>query len=387
MNILTIPLRNGRRKWLRTLLLLAVFALGVTSIVALTHVSAVVGDSLEKKLTAYGANILVSPRAETLTVSYGGFSMGDMLVDVRYLDEADVTARIRSIENAANVAHVAPKLVEMRRVGDAAVGLVGVRFAEERAMKSYLAVDGAWPDGPGQVVAGAEVARRLGLAPGDAIDGLGAPAVVSGVLYPTGGDDDDVILADLSFVQRLAGRPGAVSFFEVAALCAGCPIEEITTQIDAAVPGVDVTALKSVVAQRMYSVNFVKRLILAVSVVILVTACAMVGLSMLSAVNERKREIGVLRSLGYSRGGVFAIFCFEALVIGVAAGLAGSVAGYLLSFRVVEALDIAGEAALVFDPAQMALTVVFMALVSVASSAAAAYKASRVEPSEALVAL
>lgn len=48
MNILTIPLRNTRKKWVKTLLLLAVFALGVTSIVSLNYVSSVVGESLEK---------------------------------------------------------------------------------------------------------------------------------------------------------------------------------------------------------------------------------------------------------------------------------------------------------------------------------------------------
>ena len=46
MNILTIPLRCARKKWLRTLSLFCIFTLGVASIVALREVSAVVGESL-----------------------------------------------------------------------------------------------------------------------------------------------------------------------------------------------------------------------------------------------------------------------------------------------------------------------------------------------------
>ena len=76
MNILTIPLRNTWRKPTRTMLLLMVFTLGVMSIVALYQVSLVIGTSMEKKLSKYGANILVLPSTETLSVSYGGFHLG-----------------------------------------------------------------------------------------------------------------------------------------------------------------------------------------------------------------------------------------------------------------------------------------------------------------------
>ena len=71
MNILTIPLRCARQKWPRVLALLCIFMLGVASIAALYKVSVAVGEGFEKKLTAFGANIIISPKRETLTVSYG----------------------------------------------------------------------------------------------------------------------------------------------------------------------------------------------------------------------------------------------------------------------------------------------------------------------------
>lgn len=387
MNLLTIPLRCTRRKWPRTLLLTLVFSLGATSMVALWHVSRVVGESLERKLTAFGANILVSPRAETLAVSYGGVSLGNLLYEVRHLDEAATVAAVRSIPLSANVAAVAPKLVGTARVGDAEVPVVGVRFDQEQIIKKYWRIKGLFPTAETEVVLGAKVAARLGLDYGSTFRLGGQEVTVAGVLSPTGGDDDTVVLADLSLAQRLFGLPGQVNFVEVSALCSGCPIEDIVAQIGEKLPGMEVKALRSVVEGRMASVHFVQHLTLAVALVILVSACAVVGFSMLSAVNERKAEIGLLRSLGYTRGGIFAIFCCEALLLGAAAGAVGALAGYGVGRRVVLLLDAASEVLPSFSLPEALLVSLGMALVAALAAAYPAAKAARIEPSAALVAL
>jgi putative ABC transport system permease protein len=437
MNILTIALRNARKKWVRTFLLLLVFTLGVVSIVSLNFVSRVVGEGLEKKLVSFGANILVSPKSEKLTVSYGGFALGDMLFDVTYLDEKDTIAKIDGIALRKNVSVIAPKLVVMDRVRGAAVAIVGVRFEQEKLLKGYWMVEqgalpgedpaeaaaklamreqaaaehkdmapanapapsnatdlakapaAAQPHGPHQsaVLAGSAAAAKLGLKLGDTVPLGRGHLVVTGILAPTGSEDDNVLLADLSFVQKATGRPGKANFVEVAALCSGCPIEDIVAQIAEVLPGVEIKALRNVVEQRMYSVHFVKKLILSVSLVILLTGCSMVGISMLSAVNERKKEIGILRSLGFSRRAVFSIFCAEAASVGLLAGLIGYASGYAVSFRILAVLDMAEGAAIAFEPLHLAATALILALLTSLASLFPAWKAAAIEPSEALVTL
>ncbi len=423
MNLLTIALRNARKKWVRTGLLLLVFTLGVVSIVALSFVSKVVGEGLEKKLVSYGANILVSPKSEKLTVSYGGFSLGDMLFDVAYLDEKESVARIDAIELRKNISVIAPKLVVMDRLNGTAVAVVGVRFDQEKLLKGYWVVEkGAFPGekpeetaarqssmamhegeqraplpvggehpqvkaGHG-LLAGSEAAARLGLSVGSKVPVGKMEFTVEGILAPTGSEDDNVLLSDLEVLQKAVGKPGKANFLEVAALCSGCPIEDITAQLSAALPGVEVKALRGVVEQRMYSVHFVKKLILSVSLVILLTGCSMVGISMLSAVNERKKEIGILRSLGFSRRAVFSIFCAEAASIGLAAGLIGYLAGWAVSFRILEVLELSeGGLSIPFDPLMLAATALVLALLTSLASLLPAWKAASIEPSEALVTL
>lgn len=387
MNILTIPMRNIRRKPSRTLLLLLVFSLGVMSIVALFEVARVVGHRLEEKLTAFGANIIISPVSEKLSVSYGGMHMGDMLFDLKEMPEEETVAAIRSIELNDRLSAVAPNLVTMTTVGETAVALVGVRWQDERGIKSYWATSGRYPERADELLVGSRAAAKLSLAAGDSLTLMDREFTISGVLYETGGDDDTVIFLELGALQQLVNRPGATSFIEVAALCAGCPIEDIVTQLQEALPGVEVKALQQVVNQRMASIHFVQKLAFTISGIILVTAATMVALSMLSAVNERKKDIGILRSLGYGKSQIFLIFCLEAGLIGALAGLIGYLSGFGASFRVLGFLAMAEGATPIFSLTNMLLTTALFTLVTVVAACYPALKGAKIEPSAALVAL
>jgi len=387
MNILTIPLRNIRRKPSKTFLLLLVFSLGVMSIVALYQVSKVVGYSLEKKLTAFGANIIVSPATEKLSVSYGGLQMGDMFFEIKDLPEKETVDAIRSITLRDRLSVVAPKLVTMTRIGGIATVLVGVHWRQEQQLKSYWATDGRFPDRPDQILLGSRASANLGLSTGDKVAILGRDFTVSGTLFETGTDDDSVVLMDLSRLQSLLDKPGATSFIEVAALCSGCPIDEIVGQLRGQLPNTEVKALQNVVNQRMASVHFVQKLALSISLVILITASAMVGLSMLSAVNERKKDIGILRSLGYGKGHVFFIICLEAGLIGVFSGVLGYLTGYLASFKVLQFLTLADGARPFFSITHLLLAGAVFGLITVFASLYPSYKGAGIEPSAALVAL
>ena len=111
MNIATIPVRNLRRKPLRSLLMVLVFAIGIASVVALNYLAGAVGASLEEKLTAFGANILVAPQKESLHVSYGGMALGDVAFEVKSLEEA--TGLCGSPSHVLATLSGAPRLADM----------------------------------------------------------------------------------------------------------------------------------------------------------------------------------------------------------------------------------------------------------------------------------
>jgi putative ABC transport system permease protein len=387
MNLATIPFKNMQRKLTKTLLLVLVFSLGVISIVTLYQVSLVVGHSLEKKLTAFGANIIVRPSIEKLSVSYGGFHMGDMLLNVKDLQETETTTAIKSIALNDRISVVAPKLVNMVKIDGMAIAVVGVKWDEELRIKSYWATDGAMPQQSDEILLGSLAAQKLGIKTGDTLSLIDKEFRVSGVLFETGSDDDSVILMGLGRLQEMLGQPDAISFIEVSALCSGCPIEDIVAQIRTSLPKTSVIALQNIVNQRMSSVRFVQKLALSISLVILITASTMVGLSMLSAVNERKKDIGILRSLGYGKSRVFMIFCLEAGVIGVVAGGFGYLIGFGASLKALEFLTLTDVAAPVFSIVQLGICVSIFPLITILSALYPAWKGASIEPSQALVSI
>lgn len=237
------------------------------------------------------------------------------------------------------------------------------------------------------MLAGAVAAQKLGLTQGSKVKIKETMFTVSGIIQSTGSEDDQVLFAPIGALQAATGNQGRAHFIEVSALCAGCPIEEIVQQLEEHLPGMDVRAMQQVVRQRMATVSFVKRMGMGVSLVILLTASFMIGLSIFSAVSERKKEIGLLRALGFSRGAVFGVFCLEAMIVGAGAALVGYVGGFGVGQRLLTVLDAAQGATMTFAPSHFALTVAGVLVLSLVASAFPAYKATRVEPSHALVML
>jgi putative ABC transport system permease protein len=260
---------------------------------------------------------------------------------------------------------------------------VGVVWDEEFAIKAYWEIRGDMP-GPDSVLLGSAAGAALGAGEGDRVALGGRSLRVAGVLGETGGDDDNVIFVDLPLLQRLTGRAGEADFLEVAALCSACPIDDIVNELKDALPGREVLALRQVAESRMYSVHFAQNLTFSISLVILITACATVFMAMLSAVNERRKEIGIMRSVGFSRRHIFSVFALEALLIGLAAGALGFVLGHAVAGYVLENLHMTDDFAPAFQWGHFVLTSLGVGGLVIAASAFPAWKASRVEPAEVL---
>ena len=195
-----------------------------------------------------------------------------------------------------------------------------------------------------------------------------------------------MLIGSLGQAQQLLGKQGLVSLVEVAALCADCPVEEIVTQISEVLPYTRVIAMQQVVKSRMHALDQFRLLSLSVAGVVVFIGALVVFVTMMGSVNERTREIGIFRALGFRRGHVVSLILLEAFVVSLLAGVLGYLSGIgmtraLLPFLASEHPHF--EVSLLLMGGSILLAVVVGALASLYP----ALHASRMDPTEALRAL
>lgn len=382
MRLLDVTLRNLRRRKGRKVLLMLGLTVGVATVVGLMAITATMQADVATKLDEYGANILIVPKANDLSLSYGGVTVASAAYDVGELSLVDLD-RIETIENARNISVVAPKLLGSIPLGDRSVLVAGVRFDDELRLKQWWDLEGKEPETADEALAGWRLAQALHLRPGQEIEVRGQIFHVVGILGENGSQDDDILFVDLASAQSVMDRPGGVSLVEVAALCTECPVEDMVEQISGVLPQARVTALRQAVTLRMETVGQLSRFTIAVSVVVIAIGALVVLTTMLGAVAERRQEIGLFRALGFRQQHVMRIILVEAALV----SLGGGILGWLLGMGLTALL--APQLANVTMPVvwdwRLALGAISGAmLIGLVGSLYPAFSAARLDPTTAL---
>jgi putative ABC transport system permease protein len=206
---------------------------------------------------------------------------------------------------------------------------------------------------------------------------------VAGVIKATGAIDDRAVFSDLGLAQRTLGRPDAISLIEVSALCRGCPIEDIVSQISAVLPHARVMPIRQAVAARERAVGQLTRFSYAVSALLLIVATLVVMTTMMASVTERTHEIGILRAVGFRRTHVATVILIETLAVTASGGLAGWAAG-LLAARAFGPAFGQITTPIALDPWLAAVAIGFAVLIGIVGGAYPAMRAARMDPALAL---
>jgi len=287
---------------------------------------------MTQEFRAYGANVVLAP-----VVPPGDFAAPGLL-------DEDVIARLSPWQGRIKGLGYAPLLhvvMRLRRVPDDprlpefqnAVA-VGTDFAALRSLYPAWRLEGRAALGTGECVVGVHVASQLLARVGDSILLESADSVanerlrepqslrIAGVLS-TGSAEDDQVFVPLGALQQLAGLTGKVSLIELSVPGEPAAVEEVMKEMDQSLPGVEVRAVRGIVASQGKVLETIRWLLVSLTALILVTVALCVTATMTAIVLERKRDIAVMKALGATDRLVMRLFLSESAALGLLAGLAG----------------------------------------------------------------
>jgi len=266
-----------------------------------------------------------------------------------------------------------------------------------------------------QVAVGEQLAARLHLHIGDDFQVL-TPELqrahlsnvfqVSGIVA-AGDATDDQVLAPLAYIQEITEREDAIDRVEISARTKpedafarrdpdtmSGPTREIwycrpyansiAYQIREAIPGSQAEQVRRVEQTEGTVLSRISGLMWLVSAAALLAAGFAVSAAMATAVLERRREIGLMRSLGAGKAAIALLFYAESALLAVLAGALGYLAGSALAFWLGAKIFPGDGATALLNPVLLPVVVALAVMVAVLGATPSIRKALDTDPSTVL---
>ena len=195
------------------------------------------------------------------------------------------------------------------------------------ALKPGWKIQGSFPIHDQEILVGAEAARRNGWKTGDRVwlPGLhDETSTVSGILSPTQGADDAFIYLRLADAQQRFGHADEMTHVLVR-LKDSNDLDDVVAQLRGCDAGL---AMNVIPLTHLYHTiqsleNSTQLLLGCIAIVALLVAGTGVSNTILMAVSERTREIGVMRAIGASHGQIFRLIWLETIQVCVSGAIIG----------------------------------------------------------------
>jgi len=340
--------------------------IGASIATALLSVSMDISEKVGYEFRKYGANLIVVPESDTIEVGFPGVDFGSV-TDQRYINESDLW-KIKTIFWRNNVLGFAPQLYQVVSIGNEQneqdVVLVGTYFNKEieiiepyspndvtifntgiQTISPWWQVNGKWIDDSSDMMnsmVGINVAEKISLEIGDTytikyaydyenpFNVTSYNLTVQGIIK-TDGNEDSQIFVNLQVAQKITGRFNKIHTVQVSALCNACPVDTFASEIMRVIPYVEARTVKQLVSAEMNILGKIENMMFLVTVVALFASALGVMMTMTTSVIERRKEIGLMKSIGAQNQKIVTLFLLETTIIGVIGGILGYLIGVVLS--------------------------------------------------------
>lgn len=369
-------LKNPFRNKTRSALSIIGIAIGITTIVALGLITTGMEDSVQTSLNDVGAEITVS-NSSSISTNTG-------LIDSEIVDE--MKNRTGVIDAAGSLTVTEMNMDRLKSGGSDsrssfATTVVGLA-PEKLYMMGIKDIDGkVYENGSREAIVGAEYAELNNVSRGDDITLQGKEFNVSGIFETGSPFVDSGIYVPLDTLQDITDNDGVSRIL----VKTGEDVNdsEISEKIEEDYENFTTLTSEEISSIADNVLGILDTATLAVSALAIIVGAIGIINTMVMAVYERTKEIGVLKSVGWKSRKILTMILGETLVLTTLSGIVGSIFGILIpevGLRLFNVTDFA----LGYSPKTFILAFGITIIVGIIGGIYPAYKASKLAPTEAL---
>jgi len=333
MNIPYVALKNLKRKITRTWLLFAIVAVVSGTLFTATLFLKSINNALKLGTYRLGADILVVP-ASAETKAKAALLSGE---PTQFLMDRAVLDQVRKIEGVKTATpQLFLKPASFSCCFNVDIFLVAFDPETDFTVKPWLEKHLNRPLGSNEIITGREIPVIIG----DNIPFFGTTFSVVGTMEPTGMDffdrsgfmslDAAYKMAEdskLKALQPLDLGQNQVSTVLVQVTDDFAP-DRVAIRIEHDLPGIKALTSDTVISTVRKQLSGLIRAIVIISVILWFIVLLIMAFAFYMIVNERRREIGLLRAMGANQGHIAAIVLTEASLLSAAGGAAGVLLGF-----------------------------------------------------------
>jgi putative ABC transport system permease protein len=326
--MLELVLANLRTRPFRTLISVVGVALGVVLVVLFTGLARGMSNDMARRASNWKAEIVFTrPGAMEMT-------SGNASVSVTYAQ------KLKEIEGVKEVVPVIRYVTPSPKGRWGIQQLDGVDWEPFARMNDMQIVQGRAATGVDEVILDERQAREDKVAIGDTIQLFGGKDFrVTGIFSPPSGSR---IKMSLSAMQNALQVENKCTYILVK-LKDGEDPEKAAARINEKLPGNKINLTRDLVIdaeERIPALNTFLKALVGLGIFV---STIFVLLSMYTTITERRKEIGVLKSLGASKLFVVRVIEQEALMIGVLGVVLGFIVSFLAAFVIQKQFELVFE--------------------------------------------
>jgi putative ABC transport system permease protein len=335
MNITYVALKNLKRKVARTWLLLAIVAVVACTLFSATLFLRSITNALRIGTYRLGADILVVPEnAETKAKS--ALLSGE---PTHFLMDRGILDKVRNVDGVKNATpQLFIKPTSFTCCYNVDVFLIAFDPETDFTVKPWLEKHLKRPIGPGEVITG----RHVPVIVGDAIPFFGTNFTVVGTMELTGMDFfDRSAFMSMEAAYRMSEnskfrspQPISIGRDRISTVLVqvkdDMTPDRVAIRIEHDIPGIRAISSDTVISTVRKQLSGLMHVILFISVILWIIVLLIMAFAFTMIVNERRRELGLLRAMGATKSHITTLILAEASTLSAAGGAAGIVLGFAL---------------------------------------------------------